>query len=393
MNTINRLQGETEEQFCKRLYRLKDSLELTWVELADILNDELGYSYSPDKYRKDAYKYLDEKLEDFYDAIPDAELDADILEMKIERTKLADERSQVNALYRRIAREDSIKEIAHDMAEQFAKNLKLSSIKPTSLKSNKKSKYKGLLLVSDWHYGIDIDNIFNKYNPEIAKQRIQQLQEETIIRCKEKGITELTVINLGDLIAGNIHLPLRINSRLDVMSQIMEVSELYAEMLANLSQHFHITTYSVLDNHSRIDPNKDTSLQLESLARITDWFLKERLKDCNVDILDNSIDTNIATFEIDGYKILGVHGDLDKQNKLVDSLTSFTQQHYDLIVSAHMHHFSTDEKNNTMVICNGSLMATDDYAFKLRLNSYPSQTLIMISDKSVCDEIHRIVLD
>jgi len=49
--------------------------------------------------------------------------------MRIERTKLADERSQVNALYRRIAREDSIKEIAHNAAEQFAKQLKLESLR------------------------------------------------------------------------------------------------------------------------------------------------------------------------------------------------------------------------------------------------------------------------
>lgn len=397
MEISYRLPGETEEQFCRRLYKLKDQLDLTWKELAYIINTELGYLYSPDKYRKDSYKYLNDnftqqEVEESIEEAQDTSINDEILNMRIERTKLADERSQVNALYRRIAREDSIKEIAHNAAEQFAKQLKLESLRQTNL-TLKNNDYQGLLLVSDWHFGVQINNIFNNYSPEIARKRVQQLQDEVIKRCLEKNITELTVMNLGDLIAGNIHLPLRINSRIDVISQIMQVSELYAELLANLSQYFHITTLSVLDNHSRIDPNKDTSLQLESLARITDWFLKERLKDCNVTILDNEIDANISTFTIGKYNILGVHGDLDKQSKLVDSLTSFTKQHYDLIVSAHMHHFSANEQNDTMVICNGSLMGTDDYAFKLRLNSQPSQTLIFVTDKSVCDEIHKIILD
>jgi len=386
-NNLKRKPDESVEQFCSRIYDMRETLSLKWDDVSDTINSELGWDYSSDKYRKDAYKYYYGKsmlLENTLGGDGNDELDG----IRFERTKLADERSQVTSLYKRMAREESLKEIAHDAAINISNNIKL----PAPSKAVKgKSENKALLLISDWHYGIDVKNAFNTYNQEVARNRIAQLQDRTLEKCQSRGITELTVINLGDLIAGGIHLPIRLNSRIDVITQIMEVSEIYAEMLANMSKYVNITAYSVLDNHSRIDPNKENSLQLESLARITDWYLKERLKDySNIKIMDNSFDINIATFTINGFNILGVHGDLDKQPKLVDNLTSFTKSHYDLIVSAHMHHFSADEKNNTMVICNGSLMATDDYAFKLRLNSEPSQTLIIISKDSVCEEIHRI---
>ena len=147
-----------------------------------------------------------------------------------------------------------------------------------------------------------------------------------------------------------------------------------------------------LDNHSRLEPNKNDSLDLESLARITDWYLKERLGD-SVIFHDNEYSRDIITFNIGKYKIAGIHGDKDKPTEVVKHITLMTRQQYDLVLTAHLHHFSCDEQNETVVISNGSLMGTDDYAEKLRLSSKPSQNLIIVSDKSVCDALYRIVLD
>jgi hypothetical protein len=38
------------------------------------------------------------------------------------------------------------------------------------------------------------------------------------------------------------------------------------------------------------------------------------------------------------------------------------------------------------------MMGTDDYASDLRLNNKPSQNLIIVSEKSVVESIHKIVL-
>ena len=65
---------------------------------------------------------------------------------------------------------------------------------------------------------------------------------------------------------------------------------------------------------------------------------------------------------------------------------------YDLILSAHLHHFSADEKNETILISNASLMGTDDYAQSLRLNSKPSQNLIILGEDNPLECIYNIPL-
>jgi predicted phosphodiesterase len=70
-----------------------------------------------------------------------------------------------------------------------------------------------------------------------------------------------------------------------------------------------------------------------------------------------------------------------------------TKQNFDLILTAHLHHFNADEKNEIVIVSNGSLMGTDQYAKDLRLSSIPSQNLILVTDKSVVDYIHRVILN
>lgn len=292
-------------------------------------------------------------------------------------------------MYRALAREETIKEIAHEYATIMNKDKQL----PYSPKiiQNYDSDKEGLLLISDWHYGIEIDNYYNCYNPEVAKQRISDLRDRVIDIALKESIGIINVLNLGDMIAGNIHLPLRLESRKDVISQIMEVSELLAEFLSELSNFFYIKYYSVLDNHSRIEPNKKESIQLESLCRITDWYLKERLVNCNkITIYNNKYGSDIADFKIFSFNILATHGDKDKPNNIINKLSLYTQTHYDLICSAHYHHFSYSEDNDTILIGNGSLMGTDQFAHDLRLNNKASQTFIVCSEDNIVDSIHKI---
>ena len=77
---------------------------------------------------------------------------------------------------------------------------------------------------------------------------------------------------------------------------------------------------------------------------------------------------------------------------ILNKLCAFTQLHLDAVLSAHMHHFSVDESNETELFCNGSLMGTDDYAHELRLNSNPSQTLLVATPDNISSVIYKIKL-
>ena len=398
--------GETEEEFCARIFKLKFIESLTWREVADIINSELNKNLSGDAYRK-REKAMRERPEDEYNqlswnlstpseqvsSIDDYEYELD--EIVKERQKIKDERVQINSILRRITREDTLKEMVHDAVSLMDEKFRLE---PTSsdILFTPDDDRQAILQLSDLHYGIEINNYWNKYNPEICKHRLSVLKDRIIEKCIRQNISTLYVINLGDLIAGRIHTPLRINSRMDVVSQTQQISELVAQFLGDLSSYvINIEYYDCLDNHSRVEPIKENSLNLESLARFTAWYLKERLRSIkNIHINDvNEFAPDIINFEVLGHKVIAVHGDKDKPNKVIQNLSLMTQQHYDLVLTSHRHHFSADEVNQTLLLSNGSMMGTDEFAEQLRLTADPSQNLIIVTKDNVMEVLYRIVLN
>lgn len=355
----------------------------TWGEIADLLNDTYDVELSADAYRKRCSRHNsatqfpcgEEQMSFNFDT---------------EKLKARDYMTQANAYLRRASREETIKEIASDFAEKMGRVCNFDKLPKIIEKSNKEA----ILCISDWHYGIEINNYNNVYNINIARQRVTLLLATVLDYLKKYDIKKLYVVNLGDMIAGRIHSQIKMESRIDSVSQIMEVSEIIAEFLHELSRVAVIDYYEVLDNHSRVEPNIKESLDLESLARITGFYLKQRMRDNpNITINDNQYGFDIATFDICGHSVAGVHGDKDKQKVVINSLTMYTHKFFDLILTAHLHHFSADEQNETIRISNGSLMGTDSFAQKLRLNSAPSQTLIIASKENVIETIHKINLD
>lgn len=365
------------------LCSIKPSFGLSWKDVAEISGVLFGTTQKEKYFRQnfgDAVK-LAEAEDDFEDKL---------LALKKERVKLSDERTQNNAYIRRLAREDTIKDIALEYARTMTPK-KLLDI-PAVVDAEAGAR-EAILSVSDWHYGMEIDNALNKYNPTICRERVAKLTQKTLQHCRAYKIKRLRFLNLGDLIAGRIHLTLRLESRFDVITQVMDVSEILAEQLTALSKDIHVDYYSCIDNHSRLEPKKTDSLELETLSRITDWYLKERLKDNpNIEFHENTYGADIISFSCKGHNIVAAHGDVDSPTAAATSLARLTQKTYQLVLLAHRHHFAADELNCTVILSNSSGMGTDEYSRRLRLSAEPSQNLVIVSEDNVVESIHRIVL-
>lgn len=362
---------------------------LGWQDIANIVFEKFGVDHSRHWYYRNYGDFLVGKNSSFSVSAED-ELTQKLLMLKKERVKVSDERTQNNAYIRKLAREETFREIAIEAVQNIEGRIPLPTYDSIYFTDCDKE---AILLLSDWHYGFDFKNSWNTYNTDVAKERIKKLYEQTVQICAKNNVQHINVLNLADLIAGRIHLTIRLESRIDVITQIMEVSEILAEFLNSLSQYFKVDYYSCIDNHSRVEPNKSDSLDLESLCRITDWYLKERVGKNGITIHDNRFGEDIITLSVLGHQVLGCHGDKDKQQTVIEKMTLLTRQSYDLICTAHMHHFSADEHTGTVLISNGALMGTDTFAKNLRLHSRPSQTLIISSKDNVTDGIFRIVLD
>lgn len=387
-NKFEKYDDETNNEYINRICSLKTSnkLTLSWVALADFLNSRVNEKHSEKWYR--THYYNGDFSVNNEDPSPEETM---LMKIGKERVKASDERTQARAFIRRLAREETLKEIA----AQYASELKDSKplLTPTAPIITTEDANYGILLISDWHYGMVCDNYWNKFDPDICKERVALLRDRVIELVHENNIKNLIVLNLSDLIAGRIHLQIRIESRYDVVKQTMDVSEILAEFLTSLSEHCEIDYYDCLDNHSRVEPNKSDSLDLESFVVMIPWYLKSRLKDNNnIVIHDNEFGLDIITCNVAGHDIIGVHGHEDNPSTALDKLSLMTHKHYELLCTAHRHHFSADEQHQTMIVSNPCLMGVDSYAEKYRLTSYPAQTLIKATKENVCEAIYRIVL-
>lgn len=375
--------GESSLDYMRRICDSKKQYKLTWQDVTNIINEELGYSYSESWYRKSYQSGDFSNTEE-----EDAEYQK-FIRIQEERIKLSDERAQVRADRRRITREKTLLDIAKVALE----SLEARRLLPQDTITYDEGVNKAILQLSDWHYGLIINNAWNSFSPEIAKERLMTLVTKVIHKCKSHNVSELYVVNLGDLISGRIHETIRIQNRIDVVTQVLEVSEILAEFLAKIVESkIRVKYISCSDNHSRLEPKKESSLDLESLTRIIDKILQLSLGK-EIEFLNSPYGDDIATFKVMNYDIVAVHGHKDTPKNIVPNMTLMTRKAYDLALTAHLHHFSADETNETVIVSNGSLMGVDDYAQQLRLTSKPSQNLIICSEKSVVDSIHRITLD
>lgn len=397
----NKLECETVKNYIRRMCADRIKNGLTWFEVRDLINEELGTNFSESYYRKNYalgnFDEVDTELSNTYcsekidNAMSDRDNPEDILKrIEAEKIKMSDERNERNALLRRLVREDTCKEIGIKAANIVASQKFLSE--PHVVSRNNEERV-AIAVISDWHLGIEVDSYWNKYNPDICAERVSSLLLKTKDICEKENISDIYVVNLSDLIAGRIHAQIRIQSRYDVISQTITVSEILSEYIDSLASTMRVHYYDCLDNHSRVEPNKKESLDLESLARIIPWYLKERFKNNeNVFIYDNPYSEDIISFNVLGHKVAGVHGDRDTPNHIVENINMLTEEHFDLILTAHLHHFSADEKCRTVVVSNGSLMGQDSFAERLRLNCDPSQNVIIVTKSNVTEVIYRVVV-
>lgn len=392
------LENESFDQYRLRAYKMKQlgTLKLTWFEMADMFDEVWGVCKNESKWRKEAKELLISDVESI--TSPEESLKEDlrdlILEMKKERVKSTDERTQNNTYIRRIAREETIIEIAKNTAITISQN---NPVVMTPLEIIENTEAEAIAVISDWHYGIEVNNHWNKFNPEICVKRIKKYLGKLLQTCELFNISKIHLVNLSDLIAGRIHATIRLESREDVISQTINVSEILAQFINELTKRgYDVEYYDCLDNHSRLEPIKSDSLDLESLVRIIPWYLKEKFSaEPKFTIHNNEYSDDIITFTVlDGlYNIGAVHGHKDRPQQVIKNLTLMTKENFDLILTAHLHHFASDETNRTIQLSNGSLMGTDSYAKDLRLDSQPSQNIIVATRDSVCDYIRRVPLD
>ena len=300
----------------------------------------------------------------------------------IQAQKTRDERNAYQRLIRDSARIETMIETISDTVD------KLKSLPKIQYKgSTKDLNTEAVLLLSDLHIGVECNNFYNKYDTDIAVDRLNKLVYDVIDYCHSMKVKRLNILNLGDMIHGLIHTNARIEQETDVITQVMVASELIGQALSTLQMACPEIIYrSCSDNHSRTISNKEEHIEKENFGRLIDWYLKKRLQNTKIVFEDDNIDYSLGLFSLlNGKKVAFVHGHLDSKTSVVQDLICATRTYIDYICMGHFHCPSTKSFQNTKVFINGSIVGTEQYALSKRLFSEPSQKLVVFDKDNVID--------
>lgn len=364
-------------------------IDLTWKEIGDLVNKEFRVDGEVPRdesaYRK---QYQASRL--FFDEVfSKIQMDEDAGALyQLQRDELFklkkqffDQRREYNKLLTSEARWENLKDQLLIAADSLGEIKPLAHINQTEDINESEA----VLLLSDWHYGLVANNIWNTYNVDVFIQRVSELRDKVIKYLRRHKPRILHVVVLGDMIAGAIHVSSRVDSEERTVEQLMNVSEYIAGFIASVSQYaFETKVYTAYGNHSRVIQSFQDSIHADNLERVIPWWLRQRLKDCPfVQVMDESV-YEFAVFKACDNQIVAVHGDLDTgKNASVQLSQLFFKKlgiNVDMIFMGHIHHITTEEDLGVEISTVGSLCGTDEYANGKRLYATPSQTLVFFTD-------------
>lgn len=311
-----------------------------------------------------------------------AEIRAEKQEIRKEKQKLFDERTELNKLLREKARCENDLEYLEKLVKERAFNC----LKPHHIPSIN-SDNDLFICVSDFHLGSSNDNYFGKYNSDIAAQRLSEYLEKIIEIQKLHNSENAYVGFLGDLINGEIHFTTQLENRENLTTQVQKCAELLSSFIYELSKHFkHVFVNGVAGNHSRTS-YKDQVLRGNRLDNLIPWYMKAALQHMeNITFVDSeNYDDTIGKITIRNNEYLLVHGDWDSFNQAgVSKLVMMIGYKPTAIFYGHMHKCSFDDIYGVKIIRSGSFSGTgDDYCVSKRIFGNASQMVVVLNNAGV----------
>lgn len=320
------------------------------------------------------------------------ELDCKIAEMRKEAKRFYDQRREFHKMVDRMGRVENLEDRLVKSAQDLNKSIGSIGFR-YDLDQDIDSE--AILVLSDWHYGMTTDNVWNQYNTKICRQRVKRVVEDTAKRLSLHKCSKLHIVILGDLIHGCIHVSARVASEELVCDQIMQSSEILAQAIEYLSRFVSQTdVYMTYGNHARSVQNKNDNIHADNMERLIPWWLEQRLIENKSIAIKNDFESDIIWFNVFDYGFCASHGDLDRVKNSTTTLTTLLHKRYghniDYILLGDKHHRESFEQIGvTSMIC-GSLCGTDEYANDHRLYSKPEQTMLIVSRSDGVDAEYHL---
>lgn len=394
--TVSQEHLETAIRIKKELQNGSPSRRASWKQIVELMEKE-GFT---DAENSEAYRCLIKAYQKSVGELPELPKHVDMVaDSKLKSIKslvgeIAYEKRENQQYLREINRGKRelidfallVEEISDAVRQHDFKEFKIEA--QPLLPSNGK---KMIAFLSDMHIGAIVDTDINTYNFNVALERLSQYVSKIIKEAKDNDITDIYIMNLGDVIEhASMRFSQGFNAEFTFSDQIVKASDLIIKFLMFLAREgFNLTYAGIAGNHDRItdkDKNIDGDHAVKPINEIIKVFIQnagiknirfEQAKDYT-----HNIELNTRNFKF-------VHGDLDSINdmNLVAKHASMDGIDYDMVVMGHYHHFREIEVGfDKHVVSFGSLKGSDDYSEnKLRRLASVSQGIIIVDESGYID--------
>lgn len=361
-----------------RLCENKDALNLTWDEVAGLINEATGDNFEQSKYRKWYASFsegIDYAISNRADETVLEKKRMQELAMQKERAKLSSTKNEVNRWVRESARQELIAEAISNAVEQ----LEPIQFTPNLNKIQRDTEKAVTVDLADIHFGRSgtifglKGEVLAEYSEEIFYQRMEKLMQETIEVIKKENAHTLYVFNLGDAIDGLLRLTQLQVLNMGVIDSIMKIAEYLSTWLLQISEHVgQVEYHSVLGNHAemRIAGIKSGELPHENLEKLIPWFIQTRLAGVqNINVHDAEF---ITVVNVLGTNICLTHGQNEKnlENSIKDYSMIYGEQIH-MLKTGHLHHLNNKtigmiNQQNVEYVQSPSICGIDEYSMKLK---------------------------
>lgn len=300
--------------------------------------------------------------------------------VQIERQKLRDEKLEYNRWLREQSRDELICEKICDAIQS------LEPLEMPSVHHYQSGHREAVFCFADTHYGTEfsikglLGDTLNEYSPEIFEKRMLNLLEQLIDTIREKNLTNLRVMSLGDELDGILRVSQLMKLRYGVVEATIKYAEFICNWLNELSKYVYVDFYSVQGNHTELrmlSQPKGTFTQ-DNMGKVINEFIKERLKN-NPNFTFHQNESGLIFENVCGYNILGIHGEVKNMEVAIQKFTNTYNVMIDILVGGHKHHFCAETVGRDRdVISVPSIIGIDDYSMTLGKTSAPGALMFIV---------------
>lgn len=389
--TVSTDHVDTAIEIYEELKKLSPSRRVNWRKHKDLM-EQSGYDDSDvnESYRC-FIKYYRKKngtlpsVESYANMVAENRLEAiknEVGALRLTKQEAQEDFRVLNKLVRETSRElIVVEEVKKAISELDWMNY--DSLDFTPIYNDNRPKKIAVAFISDLHYGFDGNNDLTEYNPAIAKKLMKAYAEKLLDVCLKENVYDLTVVNLGDLVEGDLRNQSLFDAQKTLSTQAIEATNLVVEFLNILSQHLSVSYTGIAGNHDRLTRNPKEGVLGNHVMAFSNAIIENvalHTKNFQYFSPDNDYYTML---HINGVNVLAVHGDrtsMLKESVLAEQSVLFGMD-IDVLVGGHFHNHRVKEVgNDKYVALFGSIKGSDDYSIQIGRTSSRSQGLMLFDD-------------